>query len=278
MIPLDRRTDLVSEISLPTEKPVPVPTYIPITSEWRLVVATSTVRIWENSLPVRPRSLFFRSPPSGMELHQRKSQDQNWKKAKKRSHDQRMSKTQRKNTWAFTSKSLLVRRSPDEGPPQSWEYALSYKKAKDRETSLRIYEEEKTTIEEQTTQIFRSQQVEDRTRHGIYLPATSSISYKLIVPLNGVLTTDAQIIPPEAADPAKYSDGVRLKIWIDQPSNTVLFDEIFHSQDQHKLRFDLQQYASQEITLHFKSFPVNDTSFDYLFLAEPVVYSPQENP
>ena len=278
MIPLDRRTDLVSEISLPTEKPSHVPTYIPITSEWKLVVATPTVRIWENSLPVRPRSLFFRSPPSGMELRQRKSQDQNWKKAKKRTHDQRMSKTQRKNTWAFTSKSLLVRRSPDEGPPQSWEYALSYTKAKDRETSLRIYEEEKKTREEQTAQIFRSQQVEDRTRHGIYLPAPSSIAYKLTVPLNGVLTTDAQIIPPEAADPAKSSDGVRLKIWIDQPSNTVLFNEILHSKDQHKLRFDLQKYAGKEIKLHFKSFPVNNASFDYLFLAEPIVYSPQKNP
>ena len=35
---------------------------------------------------------------------------------------------------------------------------------------------------------------------------------------------------------------------------------------------------NQEITLHFKSFPVNKSSFDYLFLAEPIVYSPQENP
>ena len=83
MIPLDRRMDLVSEISLPSKEPSPVPTYIPITSEWRLVVATPTVRIWENSLPVRPRSLFFRSPPSGMELRQRTSQEQNWKRLKK---------------------------------------------------------------------------------------------------------------------------------------------------------------------------------------------------
>ena len=83
-IPLDRRSDFIKQITLPSEKPESVETYIPITSDWKLVVATPSVRIWENALPVRPRSLFFRSPPSGMELRQRKSEDQPWKKASKK--------------------------------------------------------------------------------------------------------------------------------------------------------------------------------------------------
>ena len=82
-IPLDRRIDLISQISLPSEKPASVEKYIAITSEWKLVIATPQVRIWENTLPVRPRSLFFRSPPAGMELRQRTSENQKWSKSKK---------------------------------------------------------------------------------------------------------------------------------------------------------------------------------------------------
>ena len=54
---------------------------------------------------------------------------------------------------------------------------------------------------------------------------------------------------PPLALITKSSDGVRLKILIDQPSTTVLFDG---SHSDNKLSFDLQQYTND--SLHFKSF------------------------
>ena len=81
MIPLDRRMDLVSEISLPSKEPSPVPTYIPITSEWRLVAATPTVRIWENSASTT--SEFYFSFSTIRMVRQRTSHDRIGKRLKK---------------------------------------------------------------------------------------------------------------------------------------------------------------------------------------------------
>ena len=74
------------------------------------------------------------------------------------------------------------------------------------------------------------------------------------------------------------SDGVHVKIWINNSDNDILFDDVFHSKDKKTLRFNLDKYAGQEITLHLASSSIKDTSFDYLFLAEPIIYVPQENP
>jgi hypothetical protein len=69
-IPLDRNVDIITDVELPTSTYVREE-FIAINSEWRLVGMSKGLRVWETTLPIRTRSLFYHRPPSGMEVHRR---------------------------------------------------------------------------------------------------------------------------------------------------------------------------------------------------------------
>ena len=64
------------------------------------------------------------------------------------------------NSWAFSSHALFVRRGIHEGPPQAWEYAFHYPKARSRELKLRL-------LENQKDRVFRNLQLEDTNHQGL---------------------------------------------------------------------------------------------------------------
>ncbi|MBM74343.1 MAG: hypothetical protein CMK59_02985 [Proteobacteria bacterium] len=285
ILALDRLPDLVEQADFSLLEPTEdISSYIPISGPWKLVLVSSGVRYWEAPLPVRPRSLFFYSPPSGMKLKHRNSEEAAWKSSRSVPHKFRRSNQQPKGSWSFSTDSVLVRRPAKSGPPQPWEYAISYKKAVDREADLKLNSLPRTAVEalskETQSVIFRSIQVDDEMRHGLYLPAPSTLTYRVTVPSDAVFSADLRLIPPEAADPILKSNGAKLRIWIKSGSNgeELVLEEAASSDQFQPIKLNLSKYTGQEILLRFETDPQGDPLLDYLFIAEPTLYTPQKNP
>ena len=170
----------------------------------------------------------------------------------------------------FESTSLTRR-----GAPQSWEYAVHYPKAEQRERVLAD-----TNTKDPKAYVLRQQQIEDDTRHGLYLPAPSSIAYTIDVPSNAKFHGELVLIPPEAADPAQNSDGASLELSIkDDSGNKVNLLNIDAIEGEYQtIDVSLADYAGQsiELVLESQSGPNND--YDYLFIADPIVYQPKADP
>ena len=111
----------------------------------------------------------------------------------------------------MSSHSLRVHRKPEVGAPETWEYAVHYPKAQQRERILAD-----TNTKDPKAYVLRQQQIDDDTRHGLYLPSPSSITYTIEVPDNANFMANRVLIPPEAADPALHSDGASLNMWVEQ--------------------------------------------------------------
>ena len=270
-IPLDRSTERMDSVSLP-ESLYRESEVVPITSGWKLVGIQKGYRIWETPLPIRSRSLFFYSAPAGMKLLHRTEQEDEWNTKVGMKFNKRLPKND--NTWNMSSHSLRVHRSPDSGAPKSWEYAVHYPKAEQRE---RILADTKTN--DPKAYVLQQQQIEDDTRHGLYLPAPSSVTYNIQVPENGKFHGNLVLIPPEAADPAEHSDGAILNIAIEHNgvTTTVLSQQakegIYQSID-----LDLSEYSGNNISLLLSSDPNGTREYDYLFVADPIVYQPKATP
>ena len=271
-IPLDRSIEQIASVNLrdSTYKEANV---IPITSGWKLVGIQNGIRIWETALPIRSRSLFFYSAPAGMKLLQRDTENAEWDTSSGMKFNKRIPKSS--DTWNMSSHSLRVHRSPAVGAPEPWEYAVHYPKAQQRERVLAD-----TDTKDPKAYVLRQQQIDDDTRHGLYLPAPSSINYTIDVPDNGKFHGELVLIPPEAADPALHSDGASLDIWVELPdgSRNHIFEMEALESEYQTMDISLAEYAGQTITLELISKSEGDSAFDYLFVADPIVYQPKANP
>ena len=270
--PLDRSTENMIAVDLP-ESSYEEAEVIPITSGWKLVGIQEGIRIWETKLPIRSRSLFFYSAPAGMKLLQRTEADEDWNTSRGLKFNKRMPK--KADTWNMSSHSLRVHRPPEAGAPQSWEYAVHYPKAEQRERILAD-----TNTKDPKAYVLRQQQIEDDTRHGLYLPSPSSIEYAITVPTNGKFQGELVLIPPEAADPALHSDGASLEIWAEtSKGDRSLLKQMDAIEGEYQpINVSLAEYAGQTITLNLVSKSGPDTAYDYLFVADPIVYQPKADP
>jgi arylsulfatase A-like enzyme len=272
VVPLDRRSDLIRNIELPTDKTFQDVDYIPISGPWKLVSSLNGTRTWESPLPIRSRSLFFFKPPSGMDVFQRKNKKDTWSEENKLEFSKRTST--KDDSWNYSSHSLRVNRKIEDGPPESWRYSMKYQKASEREKVLSDY-----NTKDPKSYIVRSQQIEDQTRHGLYLPAPTTVEYVLVIPENAIFEGNLTIIPPEAADPSLESDGVDLIIEVDDGTTIHNIDTISGEIGIYRpFRLSLKQFSGQKITLRLRSNPRGSTSFDYLFVADPIIRVPKEKP
>ncbi len=271
-IPLDRNPEIITEISLPDSlyKDAKVTA---ITSGWRLVSSQPKYRIWETQLPIRSRSLFFFAAPSGMKLLHRSSPEVEWNSTEGMTFNKRVPKSA--NTWNMSSHSLRVHRPLEKGAPESWEYAVFYPKAEQRERILAD-----TNTNDSKAYVMRQQQIGDDTRHGIYLPAPSSIAYSVEIPVNAKFQGELVLIPPEAADPAKHSDGASIEIMVQDSTGiqTTVYEEIASEGTYKSIEFSLKKWAGQTISLILRSHPNGTRDYDYLFLADPIIYQANVNP
>ena len=249
---------------------------VPITGPWVIASTHEGVRAWEAPLPVRPRTLFFNRPPDDMTVLQRTDPSQSgWKTAQKLAHRPGGPKAKQAGTWSFTAHTVQVRRELDEGPPSAGEYAVRYSKATERENSLNLA----FSGLNDTEFIFRSLQVHDTTRAGIFLPAPASARFKVQLPEGAALEFDSVLIPPEASDPAIQSDGATIRVTViaDGQSEEVLTVEPQLGQaDKHQI--DLSQWGGQNVELQIDTESGDSSDLDYVFLANPVVYRPTSQP
>ncbi len=269
-LPLDRMADAAT-LSLPDASRDAVPERIGVSGPWRVVGTASGVRTWEAPLPVRPRTLFFHRPVDDLAVYR----DTGGPKPRKLRHGGDMSDWSDTDTWGFTQRALRVRRPAADGPPRADEYTVRYTRAVEREASLN----RAMAGRSDTAFVFRSLQVDDTTRHGVFLPAPASARWDITVPEGGVLDLDALLVPPEAADPSERSDGAALQVVVHRGEDEDVRATVrprLATPD--RLRVDLSDLAGERIGLELRTDPGDTVDYDYVFAADPVVFTPQDDP
>lgn len=268
---LDREPDKV-RLRLPPSSREEPSDRILVPGPWRLVGTVGGVRTWEARLPVRPRTLFFNHAPDDMALFQRSNKGARWHMVAFR-HG--ITAAARADSWEFTSDALHVRREAALGPPAPGEYAMRYTRAVERERSLnRVWFEGSDA-----DFAMRSLQVDDTTRHGLFLPAPASASVDLTVPAGAVLDMEPMLLPPEAADVVHHSDGATVRVEVVAGDRTTTLLEMRPPEGRTKpVRIDLSKWSGQQVTLRIVTDPGPTNWLDYVFIADPVVYVPQAHP
>lgn len=188
-----------AELVLPGGRVPDVSTETPVVGPWRLIAVQDGVRAYEAPIPVRPRSLFFSSPPAGMDL----------KRGRKRlRYTSALTDADQPGTWAFTTDAVVVRVAADEPRPDGDDYVLSWAQAAQRERTLH------PPVDADPRWVFRSAQVHDVSRDGVYLPAPATIAWNVDVPAGANLRFSVGILPPEAQD-GTTSDGAFVDVTVD---------------------------------------------------------------
>jgi len=267
---LDRHPEALTGLTLPDRsREEDPPKQIPVNTPWRAVSTVKGVRTWETTLPVRLRTLFFKTPPDDLAVYKGDAR-------RPLRHAEATFRSESVGTWGFGPTALSVRREADEGPPAPGEYKVFYSRATEREKDLNLASSE---LSEQEF-LFRSLQVGDATRHGLLLPAPAAAEFLVDVPEGGVLDLGAMLVPPEAAD-LPPSDGARLVVTMadeDGSHEQTLLSEQIRDAGPRPLRASLADRAGSRVRLRFATDPGATTTGDYVFLVEPTVYAPQADP
>ncbi len=270
---LDRVTPdlevLLDDAVLAESAPDPV---VPISDGWRAVRTVAGVRTWEVPLPARTRTLFFHRPPKGMELLERPIGTESWDTATALSH--RQGGDARAQTWTFDTHSLQVRRLASAGPPPPGTLGLRFETGIEREAALRAPEADPTEF------VVRSLQLDDTTRHGLYLVPGAATRHTLELPAEAHLRFGAVSIPPEAADPAVARNGqeVVVRLTAADGSTTELRTVSPPEGLLRHVDIDLSPWQNQVVTLSFQAPPDGTDHHDAVFVADPVVVSPDPAP
>jgi arylsulfatase A-like enzyme len=255
---LDRIAPL--SVSLPDASRAELPEKIPLTGPWRVVYSAGGVRTWETTLPIRPRTLFFHRAPGDMSVYAGKQ---------KLKHSN--GPGGEADSWQFTARSLQVRRAITDGAPEPGEYSMRYSTSTEREASLN------RSMSDLSESAFlqRSLQVDDTTRHGLFLPAPAAVTFEVAVPEGGVFDLLPALIPPEAGDPSEVSDGAVLRVSI---NDTSVADLALTVGPARPARVDLSGWSGQTVRLTLSTDPGESAALDYVFVADPVVRAPVETP
>lgn len=225
-----------------------------ISGPWRLVGVDGGVRSYEAPLPVRPRALFFSSAPDGMILR---------KGNNKLRYGAGSGDSGKPASWAYTAHGVTVRIASDAPAPSADTYTLSWPAAGKREAALFL------DADAGWADIVRSAQVDTVSRRGLYLPAPASVSWSLDVPDGALLSFNAGILPPEAAD-GTVSDGATLEVLLDGAVVHAARLDGFRP-----VEIPLGEARRARLTLRTSD---ADTTRDHVFIGEPQVWVPTDTP
>lgn len=246
------------------------PETLPIQGPFTLVRTVDGVSTYEAKLPARPRSLFFSSPPSGMSVV-----DESGKTLR---HDRKHGA--KSGSWAFTAESVMVR--TDGGVPEDGDFALKWAAAQQREDALNLgtWTEHPEDPVEQERFIQRSLQIGEDTRTGLLLPAPAEVVYGgRALALNATLSFEGRVVPPEAVVRQK-SDGAEIIVEVRAPNAEPkqAFRGRVGTEDWSAIRVDLSEWSGQVVDVVIRTQDSSDTTLDYVFLADPVIYTPLSDP
>jgi len=173
-------------------------------------------------------------------------------------------------TWDFNDRALLIRRQNGSGPPESGEYQLSYPRAVEREESLNL---EMSGLEPEAF-AFRSLQLREQTRTGVLLPAPSTVTWKVNVPVGAQLDLQAVVLPPEMSV-GEESDGAFLVV---EANGQEVGREKIGLGRWSRVQMDLSGAAGEGVLLTARTEGGGSDSLDYVFLAEPILQVPVKEP
>ncbi len=263
-IALARNLDDLVTLELPeSSRPhgSPAPDWVPVVGPFELARTKKGVSTWEAPLPIRPRALFFSSAQPGMAVRMGK---------RRMPFANGTAGDLRDGSWDYTAQTLQIRRSADDGRPDASMYELSSTKGRQREDALNLA----TSGLEPNDFAFRSLQLDEHTRFGAFLPAPAVAAWQITVPPNGVFSTEGVLLPPEQAE-GIASDGATLHVEIDGESAGQW---TITERDWTPWKLDLSAWAGQKVVIALRTDPGPDDQLDYVFLAEPTVYTPVSDP
>ncbi len=266
---LARHGEALEELTLPaSSRPdaQPAPETLDVLGPFKLVRTIAGVQTWQAPLPFRSRKLFYSHAPPGAVVK---------RGPKKLRFSNGPSGAKNADSWDFTQSALLLRREAKLGEPSDGDYQLSYPAATSREDALN-----RATSDAPDDESFalRSMQLGDSTRTGVYLPAPSVAAWDVKIPTDGVLTFDATILPPETRVQQR-SDGATVLVELDLAGAITVVSEIpLRRNDLEEVRVDLSAWAGQHARLRLRTEPGESTDLDYVFLAEPTLYTPVQDP
>jgi arylsulfatase A-like enzyme len=257
----------VKELELPeSSREGEIPLDAPVTGPFKRVRTVGGVVTWETRVPIRPRNLFFSSPPSGMSVVD--------KDGKSLSFADGTGGSKRARSWDFTAETVQLRLKEDEGEPADGAFRVRYTKAQEREEALNL---EASGLSREDF-AFRSLQLGEDTRTGVFLPAPGVAAWDVALPNSAALQLDATILPPEVDD-GVASDGAALRIEVEVNGEvTTVHTAALPVGDWTPLKLDLSRWAGQTARVRFVTEPGASALLDYVFLADPVVYTPSRSP
>lgn len=232
---------------------------------FRLVGVVGGVRSYEAPIPVRPRALFFDSPPQGMRLERGAS-------PMRFAGD--IEDAGLPDTWDFTADALTVRVRAAAPAPVAGDFLLTYPAALDREDALwRVRDEAPTGLEGDAAFVVRSAQVDDVTRRGLYLPAPSTAGWDVAIPAGAVLRFEAGVLPPEMAD-GTTSDGADVEVRVDGELVETVRARVRTFTD---VRVPVEKWGGRTVRVTISTADADPTR-DHVFVVAPTVYVPSKNP
>ena len=262
-IPLGYSPEVLQEISVPNI-PLRDTDSIPL-YDWKLVQAQNDIRVWETKVPVQLHTLFYHRPPNGMKLSAQSNPDEEIPYlAENLSSFEQLG-------WTLSKNSIRLTQNKKQGKPQDSAFFLTYQLAVTKENNLRSINTK--------TDIFRNMIYKEETRHGIYVPAPTKLRFSVTIPHNGVFSTKAILLPPEVRFPEEISDGADVEIRLEKEGRILFSKQFpFEKHQYEDIRIDLSSFTGQTVDFVIESFPRKTYHLDYVFLADPIIYTPKKNP
>jgi arylsulfatase A-like enzyme len=268
-VALDRDPSRIVASSFPESvRATPPEDEVVVPGPWRIASTVKGVRTWEATIPVRPRTLFLDRVPEGMEVRRTTGGTTDRKALPFASGFDAWASP---NTWDFSTDGIRVRRRIDLGPPAQGEYAVVYPDATEREDLLDPARSGRQGAE----LALRSFQVGDTTRHGLYLPAPARVTLRVDVPSgNPVLEMGPGLVPTEAGDRTLASD-VRLTVSVE---GEEIWSDSLALASFARERVSVERWAGRTVEMTFATETGERATFPYAFVADPVVFTPMEDP
>ena len=252
-INLARHPELVQDLVLPPSSRDDAAPEGFLLTEWTEKRRGEGVIEWAHPLPFEHVHFGHsrRKRPFGMTL----SVPWNYK------HDQLKSPS-----WQVTARELLVRRSEGAGPPPK-DLRLLYDRAQTLSRRLNLEHSELSP------EAFAFGPVEplDTSRRGVLLPAPGSVTWSVELPRDAHLSLRVLQLPAPLKD--GVSDGAELVVEVD---GVEVKRRKLQPTGWRRMNLDLDRKGTVQIRLRSECAGTCDR--DYLFIEEPAVYTPKDDP
>lgn len=205
---------------------------------------------------------FGSAPPPGLSVHGPKGE---------LAFDRR---GKRSGTYHFDRDHLFVVTGAGEPPPKAADHRVTFARATKAERELNLAQSGMSVDEF----VHRDVTVDGTSHRGLLLPAPSTATFRLRVPEAGVLSFRHFVVNP-AITAATRSDGASIGVTVraDGEESKVATFEVRLGDPVHA-RVDLSAWAGRDVELVLATDPGESPALDYVFLEDPVVYTPSSHP